>query len=164
MRLPIKMEENMKLSVDAIINLVILLIVIWSFISKLRKKKNPEPANNTSDTPQGIREIIGELIHDLSEIDTNKKTPDSKQSQWNRVISDKPLPLPETDSETETQAVLSPPPLPSAEKRAKAQKPLEEKDETSPKPEMSVCQEDMLPLKQAVIWSEILGSPVSLRK
>ncbi|MCP4105952.1 MAG: hypothetical protein GY749_10510 [Desulfobacteraceae bacterium] len=139
---------------DSIFNIIIILIVLGSVISRIRKHSSQQ-SDKPKKTP-AWKQILQDIVSEIGrEFDTEKAEPGSKD--WEYIISQDRDIAPGYGKKTQV-----PPPLPVADEREKDKLPDEKKTEPQIIPQHPAHTKKFL--QKAVVWSEILGPPVGLRK
>jgi hypothetical protein len=160
---------------ENLIDYLVPALVILSFLSFKSKRKKAKAKEEASGEPQkksaGLVGKLNKLMEEYYE-DDQQGTPQTKSAEadpWEHDPWEVPPERLETGPEVVQVQVPAPPPkvvLKAEEPQVKPQVPVEVKP-IQPKPAdvdyqlKNVKKED---LRKAIVWSEILGPPVALKK
>ena len=137
---------------DDVFNIVIVLIVLWSVISRIRKKQSSEQSDKK---PSAWKQILQNIVTEISrEMDVGK----AESSDREYIISRDRASVPALQYTEKTDV----PPIPVADERKKDKPPDGKKTDPQIIPKCPDHAKNFL--QKAVVWSEILGPPVGLRK
>ena len=162
---------------DYLITPLVIAIVIWSTVSKYKaqRKKQPGAAPSAGGWVSTLKTFLADIQRQIEE-QANHRTGDA--SGWDRFLDDSQTHSSSPDAD---EAVLddrvstdaqTPPPLKKMPVRVQAARPdqaqvapgtLQRRPLPAGKPSRGFTAASRADLRNALIWSEILGPPMALR-
>ena len=157
---------------EALITLIFIAIIFWKILSFFKRMLTSAKAGQQKSEKKGLlqkfQEVMEQIEKDMAaKAKTGESGGEADETSWERFLSDRETVDAETEAAHHAASTAPAPPPPPQPGRSRSA-------DTTPRPvPEAVMSADARPhrmpatrrrrLQQAVVWSEILASPVSLR-